>query len=144
MTDSSVHLLYNSSWKFYQLAARQLMLGQLVWYGKGRRHGPSITCKITSAGSLSSSQPGGPPCWDSPLAFDLIGLTSDHNTKLTKYAVLVTITMLLYINQYGGCTVMHVSRRGGGGRNLIENHLEQRCLFLRSVLNACLCYLMGR
>jgi hypothetical protein len=30
--------------------------------------------KITqSAGSLSSSQPGGPPCWTSPLAFGLIG-----------------------------------------------------------------------
>jgi hypothetical protein len=27
------------------------------------------------AGSLSSSQPGGPPCWDSPLAFGLIGYT---------------------------------------------------------------------
>ncbi len=25
------------------------------------------------AGSLFSSQPGGPPCWDNPLAFGLIG-----------------------------------------------------------------------
>jgi hypothetical protein len=37
--------------------------------GKGRRYGPSITDKITPAGSLSHSQPGGPPCWASPLAF---------------------------------------------------------------------------
>jgi hypothetical protein len=29
----------------------------------------AITYKITPAGSLSSSQPGGPPCWASPLAF---------------------------------------------------------------------------
>ncbi len=28
-------------------------------------------------GSLSSSQPGGPPCWTSPLAFGLFGLTYD-------------------------------------------------------------------
>ncbi len=40
--------------------------------GKGRRYGPSITYKIPPAGSLSSSQPGGPPCWASPLAFGLI------------------------------------------------------------------------
>ncbi len=33
----------------------------------------SITYKITPSGSLSSSQPGGPPCWASPLAFGLIG-----------------------------------------------------------------------
>jgi hypothetical protein len=33
---------------------------------------PSITYNITPAGSLPSSQPGGPPCWTSPLAFDLI------------------------------------------------------------------------
>ncbi len=36
---------------------------------------PYITSKITTcwgAGSLSSGQPGGPPCWASPLAFGLI------------------------------------------------------------------------
>jgi hypothetical protein len=33
---------------------------------------PSITYKITPAGSHSSTQPGGPPCWASPLAFGLI------------------------------------------------------------------------
>ncbi len=36
-------------------------------------HGPSITCKITPTGSLSSSQPGGPPAWASLLAFGLSG-----------------------------------------------------------------------
>ncbi len=51
--------------------------------GKNRRSGPSITFKVTPAGSLSSSQPGGPPCWTSPLACGLIGfaprsLLSDH------------------------------------------------------------------
>ncbi len=44
--------------------------------GKGRRYGPSITDKITPDGSLSNSQPGGPPCWASPLSFGLIGYTS--------------------------------------------------------------------
>ncbi len=29
--------------------------------------------KINPAGSLSSSQPGRPPCWTTPLAFDIIG-----------------------------------------------------------------------
>ncbi len=37
-------------------------------YGTGRRYGPSITFKITPAGSLSASQPGRPPCWTSTLA----------------------------------------------------------------------------
>ncbi len=55
-----------------QLAGQPLS-GQPVWYGKGRRYGPSFTYKITPAGSLSSSQPGGPPCWVGPLAFGLIG-----------------------------------------------------------------------
>jgi hypothetical protein len=36
-------------------------------------YGPFITYKITPAGSLFSSQPGGPPCWVSPLAFGLLG-----------------------------------------------------------------------
>jgi hypothetical protein len=43
-----VHLLYNSSWKFHQLAAGQLLLGQQVRYTEKACHGPSI-------------QPGGPP-----------------------------------------------------------------------------------
>ncbi len=60
---------------FYQLAAGQLLSGQLVRYGIGRRYGPSITYKITPSESLSSSQPGGPPCWPRPLAFGLIGLS---------------------------------------------------------------------
>jgi hypothetical protein len=71
-----VHLLYNSSMKIHQLAARQLRLGQPIRYGKGGRNGPSITYKITPAGPLSSSQPGGPPFWASPLAFGLIGIDS--------------------------------------------------------------------
>jgi hypothetical protein len=54
-----------SSWKF--------LSGQVVYYGKDRQYGLSITYKIKPAGSLFSSQPGGPPCWASPLAFGLIG-----------------------------------------------------------------------
>ncbi len=45
------------------------------WFGKGSMLGPSITYKITPVGSLSFSQPGGPPSWTSPLAFGLIGAT---------------------------------------------------------------------
>ncbi len=45
------------------------------WCGPSCRAGgmnrPSCT-KTHSAGSLSSSQSGGPPCWASPLAFGLI------------------------------------------------------------------------
>jgi hypothetical protein len=46
---------------------------------QSRRHKPSTTYKIRP-GSPSSSQPGGPPCWSSPLAFGLIGqhLTGAH------------------------------------------------------------------
>ncbi len=47
---------------------------------KVRVYGPFITYKITPAGSLSSSQPGRPPCWASPLAFGLIG--HEHTVKL--------------------------------------------------------------
>jgi hypothetical protein len=69
MADGCVHLLYKSCWKFRQLAAGPLLSGPPVQYRKGKQHG----FKITPAGSLSSSQPGGPPCWASPLAFGLIG-----------------------------------------------------------------------
>jgi hypothetical protein len=42
---------------------------------QGRRHGPSIMCQNHPLlGHSSSSQPGGPPCWASPLAFGLLGL----------------------------------------------------------------------
>jgi hypothetical protein len=47
-----VHLLYNRSWKFHQLAAGQLLSGQPVWYVKGRRKRPvhyvkNHTCRVT-------------------------------------------------------------------------------------------------
>jgi len=42
--------------------------GQMEW----TLNSPSHT-KPHPAGSLYSSQPGGPPCWASPLAFGLIG-----------------------------------------------------------------------
>ncbi len=76
MTDGCVLLLYNSSWKFHQPAAGQLLSVQPVRYGKDRRYSPSITFKITPAGSLPSSQPGGPPWWASPLAFGVIAQCS--------------------------------------------------------------------
>ncbi len=68
-----VHLLYVFSWKFQQLVAAQLRSGQPIRYGKGRWYGSSSTYKITPAVSFSSSQPGEPPFWTSPLAFGLIG-----------------------------------------------------------------------
>jgi hypothetical protein len=93
-----VHLLYNSSWKFHQLAARQLMSGQQVRYGKGRGYGTSITYKITPARSLSSLKPDGPPCWVSPLAFALIGchclicpLPSLPSSLISIYYILPTL-----------------------------------------------------
>ncbi len=57
----TVHLLCNSRW------AASVRANGTVW--KGRRYSPY---KITTAGSLSFSRPGGPPCWANPLAFDLI------------------------------------------------------------------------
>jgi len=77
MTDGCVHLLYNSSWKFHQLGAGQLLSGQPVRYGKGRRYGLSITYKITSAGPLSSSKQGRLLCWACHLTFGLIGYITD-------------------------------------------------------------------
>jgi hypothetical protein len=49
--------------------------GQAAWHSVR----PSRT-NSHPAGSLSSSQPGGPPCWANPLAFDLIG----HHHFLTS------------------------------------------------------------
>ncbi len=40
-----------------------------------RWHGRPLCTKSHPAGSLSSSQSGGPPCWASPLAFGLIDCT---------------------------------------------------------------------
>ncbi len=69
-----VHIYYiTADAKFHQLAAGQLLSGQPVQYGKGWQYGPSITYKTTPALQGHSPQPGGPPCWASPLAFGLIG-----------------------------------------------------------------------
>ncbi len=59
----------------HQLAAVQLLSGQPVRQGEGRQSACPSLYKITPAGSLSSSQPGGPPCWTSPLAFGRIGVS---------------------------------------------------------------------
>jgi hypothetical protein len=80
-----IQLLYNNSWKFHQLAAMQLLSGQPVRYGKGRWYCPSITYKITPAGSLFSSQQGGPSCWASPLAFGLIGCHGRQCSSLSVF-----------------------------------------------------------
>jgi hypothetical protein len=87
-------LAWRSSWRmvvyiYYIIAAGnyistlQRLSGQPVRYGKSRRYLPSITYKITPAGSLSSSQPGGPPCWTSPLAFGLIGGNGHRSPIIT-------------------------------------------------------------
>ncbi len=57
-TDGCVVLLYNSSWKFLQLAGGQSMSGQPVRYGKGGRYGTSIKYKITPVG-VPLLQPAG-------------------------------------------------------------------------------------
>ncbi len=93
MTDGCVHLLYNSCRKFHQLAAGQLLSGQPVRYGKARRYGQSITFKITPAESHSSRQPGGPPCWTSPLAFGLLG----HSCKLNTCSSHVTLYSAVHL-----------------------------------------------
>jgi hypothetical protein len=80
---------------FTQLVAGQLQSGQPIQYGKGRRYGPSITYKITPAGSLSSSQPGGPPCWSSPLAFGHMDITREmENLGVTHRRATVDLALL--------------------------------------------------
>ncbi len=65
MTVFSVHLV---QW----LSPRP---GQMVWSARaGGMDRPSRT-QSHPAGSLSSCQPSGPPCWASPLAFGLVGHT---------------------------------------------------------------------
>jgi hypothetical protein len=71
MTDGCVHLLYNSRWKFHQLAAGQL-LGKLVRYEKGRRYGPSIAYKITPPGCTAHfSVDSGPELEEDALAIQI-------------------------------------------------------------------------
>ncbi len=94
-----VHLLNNSSWKFlrfhcadrcwkfHQHAAGQLLSGQPVLYGRDWRYGPSIAYNITPVGSFSSSHPGGPPCWTSPLAFGLIGYSAGWPTPIGQHCI---------------------------------------------------------
>jgi hypothetical protein len=83
-----------SSWKFHQLTAGQLLSGHLVRCAKGRLYDPSIMYKITPAGSLSRSQPGGPPCWAGPLAFGHIGSLGgtksywQHRNSVILYTIL--------------------------------------------------------
>ncbi len=54
---------------------------------QGRRHGPSVH----QAGSLSSSQPGGPSCWTSLLAFGLIEFDHIQNTLRVASAYMYSI-----------------------------------------------------
>ncbi len=58
--------------------ARRLQLsssrpGQMVWSVRAGDMDYPARTKPQPAGSLSCSQPGGPSCWASPLAFGLIG-----------------------------------------------------------------------
>jgi hypothetical protein len=63
----------------------------MVWKRLALR--PAITNKITPAGLLSSSQPGGQPCWASPQAFSLIG---HHHKHLSYLSQVVGILILEY------------------------------------------------
>jgi hypothetical protein len=66
----------------------------VVRHRAGGRNRPSRT-KSRPAGSLSSSQPGGPPCWASPLAF---GLTGDVNLLWLHWQYQWRVTSTLTIN----------------------------------------------
>ncbi len=65
--------------------------------GHAARHGPSNTEKITTCVSLSSSQPGEPPCWTSPLAYGPIAthhvldcVPSPHPTPYTALCIQIS------------------------------------------------------
>jgi hypothetical protein len=89
MTDGCVHLLYNSSWKFHQLAARHFLSGQPVQYEKDRLYDPSIAYKSTPVLLFF-----GPPCWVSPLAFGLAGCNKGLTT-LNPFSFLNSLTALI-------------------------------------------------
>jgi hypothetical protein len=75
MTDEYYYITAAGNSINSQLCSVQLLSvsGQTVRFGgKDRRYGQSITHKIPPVGQLSSSQPDGPLCWVSPLAFDLV------------------------------------------------------------------------
>jgi hypothetical protein len=93
---SGATLVYLSQWYYCKLAAAAAGIarcsqlsspspGQVVWFVRaGIMDRPSRT-KSHPAGSLSSSQPDGPPCWSSPLAFSLIGYTSTPQPHLNDF-----------------------------------------------------------
>ncbi len=66
MTDGCVHLLYNSSWKFNQLAAGQLLSGQPVRYGKAGSMDRPSQCKSHLPGHCPPAQLSRAPCRASP------------------------------------------------------------------------------
>ncbi len=69
-----------SSWKFHQLAAGQLLSGQPVRYGKGRRYGRSIIYKITPAGKVRKRE-----------AVRLVHHVQNHTCTLLKPARRVAV-----------------------------------------------------
>jgi hypothetical protein len=74
MTDGYVHLQHSIT--VARSKAASVKATGTAWTEKVDGRGPSITDKITPAGSLFNSQPGGPLCWASPLGFGLIGYIS--------------------------------------------------------------------
>jgi hypothetical protein len=64
-------------------------------YGKEKAGG---TYKITPACSLSSSQPGGPPCWASPLDFGPIGFNIEKYTVSRLFLYCVSTIFVLCFN----------------------------------------------
>ncbi len=74
-------LVWNSSWRMVVYIYNITAADNSISSQQGNRYGtqnqgagPSITYKITPAGSLSSSQQGGPSCWASPLASSPLAL----------------------------------------------------------------------
>ncbi len=70
------------------------------WCGmvrQGRRYGPSTTYKITPCWvTRLQPQPGGPPCWASPLAFGLMEADAQLYSSLHAFVV-IYLMFILYV-----------------------------------------------
>jgi hypothetical protein len=98
MTDGCTNLLCNISWKFHQLLS-----GQPV-----RKKKAGGTALHHCRGSLSSSQPGGPPCWASPLAFGPLDARLSDINNLAKMPVKVLRGVHVFMRKHGGKNLVAV------------------------------------
>ncbi len=102
---------------------------------KSLRYGPSIAYKITPAGSLSSSQPDGPPCRTSALAFGLNDPDLVHKFgPYTQWPIYCTT----YMHHAEDCTVRilqcvakHWAKTGGATRQKEEIPCWEQLIFFK-------------